>query len=167
MSIFFTSTLKHYLGQQDQILVCCNMLWQLTTMLCMCPLFCWMSSVFCEAQWPVCTPPAGGHVFCLCYLCSYSWQQVLSLTFVGRVFSLCLQSPEGVQQPWLHCTWSPVWHMHWSITLPSSHWCYCTSAGHWLCKLEAGKISMQRSIWTPSVFSYERNFLEQSLTSAC
>lgn len=127
----------------------------------------WMSSLFSEAPWPVCALPAGGHLSCLCFVCSYSWQQVLSLTYFGRVFSLCLPSPGGVQQPWLHYTWSPVWHMHWPISLPVSSWCHCTSAGRWICKLEAGMISMHRSIGTPSVFSYESNFLEQSSTSEC
>lgn len=103
----------------------------------LCSLFPWMSSLFCEAPWPVRALPAGGRVSCLCYLCSYSWQQVLSLTFVGRVFSLCLPSPGGVQQAWLPCTWSPCMayaSVHYSPNAPP--WCHCTSAGHWLCKLE-------------------------------
>lgn len=125
----------------------------------------WTSSLFTKALWPVCTLPAGGHVSCLCYLCSYSWQQVHSLTFFRQVFSLCCPNPEGVQQPWLHSSWSPV-HIGWLVSTLCS-WCHCTSAGRWICKLKAGRISMQRSRGTPSVFSNESNFLEQSSTSEC
>lgn len=61
--------------------------------------------------WPPCSLPAGGHVSCLAYPCSFSQQQLLSLTLFGWVFSLYLLSPGGIAPaitpPPPH-TWSPA-----------------------------------------------------------
>lgn len=81
--------------------------------------------------WPLCSLPAGGHVSCLAYPCSYSRQQLLSLTLFGRVFSLYLLSPGGsapaiTSLPHL----IPCIGMC-SSPLVSSE-CDCTTAGHWI-----------------------------------
>lgn len=76
-----------------------------------------MSSLFSEAPWPVCTLPAGGHVFCLCYLYSYSWQQVLSLTYLEGCSAF-------VFKPWGSATAMTLLHLipcmayaYWSYSL--------------------------------------------------
>lgn len=81
---------------------------------------------------------------------------VISVVIHGTRCFLC---PRGVLQPWLHLISCMT---HWSATLPWGHY---TSAGQKICNLEANVIYIHRSTGTPSVFSYERNFLEQSSTS--
>lgn len=81
--------------------------------------------------WPLCFLPAGDHVSCLAYPCSYSRQQLLSLTLFGQVFSLYLLSPGG-RAP----TITSLPHLNLCIgmcfnPLVSSQ-CHCASAGHWI-----------------------------------
>lgn len=117
--------------------------------------------------WPLCFLPAGGRVSCLAYPCSYSRQQLLSLTLFGRVFSLYLLSP-GDSAPAITSLLYliPCIGMCFSPLVSSTVPLYQRRTLN-ICKLRATVISMHRRSTGTSVFSYESNFLEQSSTSEC
>lgn len=116
--------------------------------------------------WPQCFLPAGGCVSCLAYPCSYSGQQLLSLTLFGRVFRLYLLKPRG--QCTSHNFSSPPDPLHWDVLQPISFLQVPLYQRRTLniCKLRSTVISMPRSAGTP-VFSFESYFLEQSSASEC